>query len=408
MTGWARASTAIIAIAACSGPKDGTLPPPPPTNQGVVLGLRTPEGAPDLAVWGNLGGGSRAYPDASGFVYYVDVTPGRIQVSVDGVGYAIGHGAPDVQPGGLSVATVVPLVLEQQPVTDPLGPVTVQGDGLRVEIPAGVAEFDGQPAAGPWTIGHKRIREADRYSVPGDQLGLRNDTEVSQIVIDEIVVVRGWTEDADVAFPAETPIVFTIDLPEGSPMLDPGAEVRTWLYSGSRTYWSYAPSPLIDPAARTATFEVSSLGWWAIGREMPPTPQRSCVTGQLLDQGGAGLVGAEVRLYQQGAVGVDRVSTVDGLFCLPIDPNASGELRIVGVDSTRENLFTYSATVTGGASPSACGPGCTNLGTVPAEVWPDGDGDRSWSGPGGDCDDVDPGVNPNPTLGDGSYCGDRL
>lgn len=407
MKGW---PSALVAgwIVGCSG-GDDEAPPPPPPEQGVVLGLRTPDGQPALDVEGNLGGGNRADPDASGFVYYVDVSPGRIQVSVSGDGYAIGHGAPDVRPGTLALATVVPLPLETETVEDPSQPHTVEGDGFTVEIPGGVVQFDDLPAVGPWTVGKHRITEADRYSIPGDELGLVNDGDIRAIVIEEVIALRGWNELSDSFFPAEAKSRFTVDLPADSPLLAPNAKVGAYIYSGSRTFWTYAGTPEIDPDAKTATWEGTILGWWALAREVPEPTDRSCVAGRVLDGLGGPLQGAEIRLYQEGVLGVDRISTDDGAFCLPIDVGASAEVRLVGVSPNRSALYTWSGTVTGGASPGACGSAaCVDLGTITVESWGDVDADRSWAGPGGDCDDENPGVNPNPTLGDGTYCGDRL
>lgn len=377
-------------------------------SQGIVLGLRDATGEPDLGGRAALGGGDLASPDASGFVYYVNVPPGRTPVRYVYDDVASAYGSPEVFPDALSAASFVPLGLDTVVVDDLDAPLSITGDGFTAEVPGGAWVRDGALAAGPIHVGWRTISDADRPGVPSDGMGIASDDEVHPIVLDQILVTRAWNDEGDVLVDnldgTDVDVTYVVDLPVGSPLLEPGLEVRVYVYGFVRTYWQYTTRPEIDATARTATFDAPGFGWIGLGRLAPP---RSCVSGKLVDGSGAGISGAEVRLFDPGVMSAERASARDGTFCLPVTPGATTTLDALGVDPHRLTLYTAHQTVTGG-DVATCGNGCVDLGSIRADAWPDSDGDHAWAGPGGDCDDNDPDVNPNPALGDGSYCGEPL
>jgi hypothetical protein len=389
------------AFAGCHG-ADPPVGTGPAAEQGVVVGLRSLDGGLLADGRSYLGGTSPTVPDAAGFSYFLDRPPGRTPVSVELPGSAVAYASPEVGVGALAGAAIVPHPLELAEVADPHAPFDLQGDGFTVHVPAdSVADRDDVLLDAPWTLGHDRIRADDRYGLPGDLLVVRNDVDVSRFVIDELIALRATTDpttDAHLVEDAELDV--TIDLDPGSPLLDPEAEAGTYVYSAGRTYWTVG-GVTIDPVARTAAVTAHGFGWIALGRE----PERACVRGVLVDDRGHAVNGAEVTLVQDGTIGVDRVTTDNGAFCLPIDPGARADLRAFGAAPDRSAIYTWSGSTTGGGVGTCGSAACVDLGEVEAQVWADADQDRSWSGPGGDCDDDDPAVGPNPASGDGSYCG---
>jgi hypothetical protein len=379
--------------------------PPPalePPEQGIVIGLRTTEQQPVVDGRGLLGGGHRALPDAQGFVYYFAVPPGRISVSFELPGAAVAHGAPEVLPGHLSVWTTLPLPLVPTEIVDPQSRASAQLDVLSVEIPEGSAS-----ASGPWTLGLEILDESERPHLPGALHALLDDDELTPVRLDWMAVARGWeADDEDVELDEDAPAQVTLSLPEGSPWLT--EPPRVFSYSPSRTWWTSVGVALADAEARTLSFEVSSLGWWALG-ELEEEP-RSCVRGRAVDPDGAPVAGAELRMYAEDTVGVARTTTsAQGAFCLPLDSATPAALELTGVASARRALYTWRGAAQGAPEPGTCDSGpCTELGDLPVERWPDADEDQAWSGPGGDCDDSAPDINPNPVLGDGSWCGTQL
>ncbi|MEQ1504599.1 MAG: hypothetical protein ABMB14_20335, partial [Myxococcota bacterium] len=377
------------------------------TVQGIVVAVRDPDGTPNLDIDVFLGGGDRASPDSAGVVYYVEVPPGRTPVVIERPGHTVGYGAPTVVPQALSLSSVIVAPFDGVvQVLDPAAAVTIEGDGLRVEIPADALVVRQEPAVGPAELGWVSVDPADRGVIPGDLIGLTNDDDLAPIVIDRAFATRGIAGEDDLSFAEGTIAIATVDLPVDSILVDGSLPARVYQWSTSRAYWSDAGAAEIDPVERTATFSTYGLGWFAVGAVAPP---RSCVRGTVLNDAGGGLDGAEVRLVQDGILGVDRTTTVSGAFCLPIDPGATAALHLVGADADRSTLYTWEGNVTGGSEVGDCASAaCVDLGVLDVAPWEDADADRSWSGPGGDCDDADPDVNPNPTLGDGTFCGSPL
>src|SRR5688572_8326106 len=108
----------------------------PPAIQGLVVAHRSADGEAALDGRTMLGGDRPAEPDASGFVYYDDLPPGRMPVSWQLDGHAIAYAAPQVLPGASSAAAFAPHPLAA---VDAVAgeAVAVEGDGFRLEVPAG-------------------------------------------------------------------------------------------------------------------------------------------------------------------------------------------------------------------------------------------------------------------------------
>lgn len=398
MSGW-------IAVGACAGDRSGT-DAPLPVQQGVVIGHRTADGEPVLEGKSFLGGSRPTDPSTSGFVFYHDLPPGRLSVSHRLPGHAVGYASPEIVVGAASLASLVPRPIDATSIDDPQVEGEVAGDGFTVAIPPGALVAEDLPLDGAYTFGADRVRAADRTGVPADLLAIRDDVDISRIVIDELLVVRATQGESEVTLAEDAHLSVVVELDPGSPLLAPDAVAGLYQFSGSTTYWSYGGKPEIDAVAHTATFERGSLGWWAIGRERPEGG--SCVRGSVVDENGDPLDGAEVTLTEPGTVGVDRVTTTDGgKFCLPIAAE-SAPLTVVGVSGDETRLYRYSGTAARGPEAECGNPLCADLGALTLDVYPDEDGDGAWSGPGGDCDDSDPEVNPHPAFGDGSYCGSSL
>lgn len=387
---------------ACSGDDAATTETGAVVQQGIVVSARDLAGERLLDAVVRLGGVSRADPDSSGLVYFLAVPPGRTPVWTELEGTSVAHGAPSVEPDQVSMARIVPLPLTWADLPEAADGGTGGGGGLQVEVPAGVLE-----ASGPWRFGHHRAAVTDALAVPGDHVGVKADDDLGPILIHEAFSLRA-TDDLgeDLAVVPDSRLPTELALPAGSPLRAPGAEVRLYQFSSGRAYWVYAGDATVDGDG-IARFEIGGFGWFGLALE---GVERSCVTGRVVDGSGLGLTGAEVRLVQDGLVAPDRVTTVDGGFCVSVDLGASATLSIAGFDATLEHLYTGELPVTGGATAASCAAAaaCVELGTIAVDTWVDADQDRSFAGPGGDCDDADPAVSPNPASGDGSWCGGLL
>lgn len=391
----------FVAVLGCKIPE---LPPtePKPPEQGAVIGLRDAAGQQITDGRGLLGGGDNADPDAQGFVYYLGVSPGRIQVAYDLEGAAITHGAPTVLPDTLAIWTTSPLLLSPVPLSDPTVAQLVSAPGLSLSIPASSAVVEDVPVTGPFSVGLQPLTPAQRDSTPGGLQALVDDDLLTGITFDWMAAARAWDgEGEDVSLVEDARMIVTVDIPEGKPWAS--SPPRLFVYNPGRTYWQDIGAAVVDEGGQSVSFEVSFFGWWALGQHVE---QRACISGRAVDTDGAPIDGAEVRLYQDDSLHIDRVTTQGGAFCAAIDAGSSGEIAITSVGRDRSALYTGGRTVVAG-DVGQCGA-CTDIGDVVLERWPDEDDDGAWSGPGGDCDDSDPGVNPNPTLGDGSYCGSAL
>lgn len=384
----------LIAMWGCSGGGETTPTSSLPEYQGVVAISRWDDGTPmfDGTV---VAGSSQSDPDAAGQSYFLDLFPGRSPVTVRRADALVTTGVPDVVPDMISATVLDVKPLPAGESVDPTAGFTHAADGYSLEIPPSIVALDGVALTTPYDLVAFRVREADRPYLPGDQMGIRNDVEVAPIRLVEIVQQRGLAGEDDLTFTDGAQATVTLDLPADSPILaaDP-TTVRFYGWSTGRGYWSHGGVAAVDAGARTVSFESGGFGWFGIALD---GTERPCVNGRAVAGDGTPVGGAEVRAFQEGLMGVDRVTAAaDGSFCLPLDDGATSSFRVVGFDNTRTRLFTGSGI--------ASGP----IGDIVLDTWEDADLDRAFDGPGGDCDDSDPNVGPSVGLADGSWCGEPL
>lgn len=404
-------AVAAAALVACSGPDDPTDGPTRVDEQGVAVAVRTPEGGvpvtgeDELRV--SLGGANPTVPDAAGFAFFFEATPDRLPVSADAQGHAGAFAAPEVRPEGLSGVSLVTLDLPAvADVPDAATPGRLDGDGYHVDVPGGALGIDDVPVAGPYVLqGHRVRSEADRAGAPQVQIAIRNDVDLVPIVVHELVVVRAYQEGERLRVVPDQKLAVTVEVDPGSPLLAPGATPVGWTLSSSVGYWAGVGELTVDEAAATISFEPGVVGWYALGLD---NAERGCVTGRLVDPDGRGVDGVGIRSLEAGLLGVDGASALDGTFCVPVSPGAVAEVRGIGFAPDRSALYLWSDTVTGSAVAGCGDAACTDVGDVVMQAWRDADDDRYWDGPGGDCDDHDPEVNPTFAFGDASYCGGSL
>jgi hypothetical protein len=379
---------------------------PDDDEQGIVVSLRTLDGELVEPSEVQLGGASVAVPDSAGFVYFFGVPPGRTPVSAaapNDEGPTYGHA--NVAPTELVASRLVPLPLSWTDGADATLGVTLAEEGVSVDVPAGALGLDGLPAIGAFRLGWGVPGAGDMATIPGDHLGQHDDVDVHPITLDTAFVVQAEDLDGEpLRLLDGTRLTVTVPLPVHSPLFT-ADEPRVYSWVHSRGYWVHAAYPVIDAVARTATFEAATFGWFGFGGDAGPL---GCVVGRITDGAGTALTGLEVRLEQEGAAAPDRANTVNGSFCLVASPGTAATLSAVGYASDRSQLFTWSGEATVGDAGTCGGPACSDLGNVSADTWPDADEDRTFSGPGGDCDDHDRLVNPSSVFGDGSYCGGPL
>ncbi len=368
----------VLALWGCDGGGDPTTTVPLPELQGIVAVLRwLDDGSPVQEADATAGQSSPAHPDSGGGTYFFDLLPARLPLTAVADGGITTTTTPDVVPGAVSGTHLAFL-------PRPLG--------LTVSDPT-VAVLDGEVVTEPYDLVIVEPTEAQRAAIPGDQLSLRNDVEVGQVRILHVVSVQALRREDLLSVAQDVDVTLTFDLPASSPVWADPDNARVWRYSPSAGYWVGGVRLQLDEATSTGTALVGSLGWIAIALEAPDRP---CRQGRAVSAGEP-LGGVEIRAFQDGLFGVDRVTTlVDGTFCLPTDDGATTTFRALGFDNTRTAMY-----VGGGTSSGA-------IGDVQLEAFADDDQDRTFDGPGGDCDDSDPEVGPNPGLADGTWCGEPL
>lgn len=394
-----------LALIGCNGPDDETTGPTTFSDeQGVIAGIRTFDGE---RVGGepraSLGNQPPATPDSAGITYFFDVTPDRVPLVLQNPLHALGLAAAEVRAETVAAVSFVALPLDQALEADPASPVSFAGDGFVVDLPADSVEIEDLPFEDPYTLAAQRIRPDQRAAVPPVQIAIANDDDLAPTSLHELIVTGAWQEGRRVDVVGEGRFEITLDLEPDSPLLT-APTVYSYQLSNGLLYWGRSEVAQIDPVARTATFPSSSFGWNALGIE---GVERGCVVGRLVDTDGEPVDGAEVRSVQEGLAGVDGAYGVGGSFCVAVDPGATTELSVLAFRRDRTAMYRWHGTAVGSAA-APCGGACTDLGEITVEVHPDGDRDRFFSGPGGDCDDGDPGVNPTFAFGDGSWCGGAL
>lgn len=374
-------------LAACHEPGTTPTAPGPTVRQGIVAPVRGLDGSPLPLATVYAGSGTEAIPDASSTTYFFDLSPGRGPVHAELAGHPWAGLAPDVAVEGV-VAADVRIGPEGEVFTgDGAAGGTFAFGGVTVEIPPGSTIDEAGAPLGVFTATAFVPGEAERATIPADQQLLSNDDQLGPMTLRhawffEVADAAGGR--ADVA--PEALVTVTVALPPGDPLFD-ADEVRAAAYSRSVGWWTRGLEAVLDPVAGTATVDVRGFGWLALVEPTAP----ACVTGEVRGPRGP-VPGAELRLLRAGPFGVDRATAdASGRVCVP-----AGDARwsALGYDDTLETLFTGSgqATIADGF-------------VVEVEAWDDADGDRAFAGPGGDCDDDDPAVSPNPASGDGSWCG---
>lgn len=383
-------------------------------TEGLALALREADGQPESEATTYLGGTQPAHADGAGFIYYLDVTPGRVPVLVRRDGFASGYLGPLAQTGALVGGSVDLLPLNIFPVSDPEDSTTVSDGTITITVPPDAVETRDGPVAGAWEIGMARAFDPEagptggprRWSVPSDLLVLHNDVEFQPAVFQHVTVGRGWQGDEEVFLVDGATVHVTVALEDDSPLLAPSVVPALFTYSSGKAYWIEAAQVTVDRDAQIASFDAPSLGWWALGHV---GFAQSCVRGRVADRFVSDLLGAQVALAEDGTIGVDRRTTTEEGFCMPIGAGARADLRILGFDVGRTALYTWTGEVTGG-DPGSCDEpsSCVDLGLITPDVYEDEDGDLAYAGSGGDCNDADPSINPNRATGDGTYCGGSL
>jgi hypothetical protein len=320
--------------------------------------------------------------------------PSRIAVVVFPEGGIWGATTPEIVPGAVSATH---LLFTPRPtgetVPDPSVRVELSGDRFELSIPPAAMTFEGTAVTEPFDLVLLEPTPEQRALIPGDQLSLRNDTDVVPIRIFEVVNVQALRRDDILSVADDLRVTMTFDLPADSPLFADPDNAKVWRYSASSGFWVGGTKLYLDEATHTGTAEVSGLGWIAVSLEAPDRP---CLTGRAV-AGGSPAAGVEIRAFQEGLMGVDRVTSLaDGTFCLPTDDGATTSFRALGFDNTRTAMYTGGGTATG------------PIGDVPLDTLADEDQDRTFSGAGGDCDDTDAAVGPNSGLADGTWCGEPL
>jgi hypothetical protein len=376
-----------LALAGCSGQEGDPPAPPDVALQGVVAAVRTLDGAPvpDAAV--EAGTGDDARPDSASTTYFYDLAPGRAPIVGRAPGRPWAATAPQVEPEGLAATD-----LRFAPSGDPVAGDAAAGGTFRfgdvgIEVPAGsLVTPDGAPA-GAFTAVAYAATPAERAAIPADQQLLAND---DQLV--EMELRRAWFFEPVSEAGERLSLVegvrarVTVNVAAADPLLDGTA--RGSSFSRSNGWWTAGTPVEVDPSAGTVSITVASLGWGAVVDEVPG---RGCVVGTVL-AAGSPVAGAELRLLRDGTLGVDRAtSDADGRVCVP-----AGAGRWSGL--------AYDPALRWMAAASGEGEWADGF-VVELERWEDADEDRAFAGPGGDCDDGDPAISPNPTSGDGSWCG---
>lgn len=386
---------AALVLVGCGG--DGG-DPTASTNegpwQGAVGRVRSVDGERIDADGTELAAGaSRSALDAAGLLVFDQELPGILGV----VGKADGHtrsgaGAPVVL-DRLSAVGV-----DLLPTTSVDGGALTTAGPFELEMPDGMlVDGSGQPFTGPWTVAWAMPEGDERWSSPGDSVLLYDDVLEKPIHPHHPLYLQGHDGEDRLRIEGDAP--FVMDLPAGSPVGD-GWRVLHFSFTTGR--WSRGELVTLDAEGRAHT-TIRNFGWIAFGLEDAPL---GCVTGRVETPDGTVADGAEVRLLEPGALGATRGWVDGGRFCAPLTVGATADARLLWFSPTFDTMGVAEASVThpGGEAGECGSAACVDVGTLVLEVGRDADDDHYFSGPGGDCDDTDPDVNPSFAYGDGTWC----
>lgn len=327
--------------------------------------------------------------DLAGMARYPELLGGRLTVRASAPGYTSGSAVTDLEIGAYGSAhiTLAPRVITNHDVG---GDVTVGDADIVITIPAGaLVTSDGAPATGPAGFGWYRATEGDP-AVPGIRTWLRADQ--FEEALDPFVVFEhtrptqtgadGAPADLELAPGVEATLRWEVgaDWPHAG-----DADLGLFVWDRTDGYWIRVRSLEVVDGALETTF--ASFGWLAIGATPPAT---ACVAGSVVGPGGP-VSGVEITAAEAGRVGVDRVITAaDGTFCAPALPGGQVTLTAWGWNAAGDALGTGTATGSAGG----------DVGELPMAWTYDRDDDVFWAGQG-DCDDLDPTVNP---IDSGDVC----
>lgn len=387
-----QAAVLAAVLAACKG-SEGTSATEVGTLQGVSTVVRAVSGErlPDAEV---AGGGSVSQPNAAGNLVFDDQLPGMVGVTAEAPGYVrSGTGAP-VQ---LDRLTAAEMWLAPADVVE--GAATTAVGGAILELPDGaLVDSLEQPYDGPWQLSWLQTEGDERWSSPGESTLLYEDVLEAPLQPVHPTYLQGESDDGRLRIEGLAPL--SMQLPAGSPVQ---TGWRVYHYSFSAHRWTRGELVGVDPQGVLHT-EVRNFGW--IGFALEELPPSGCVTGAVVLPDGSPADGAEVRLLEPGVVAATRGYVEGGRFCVPLTAGATAEVEVLWFDKTFTRIGRTSDSLThGGTEGADCGGACFDVGTLSLETGNDADGDFYFGGPGGDCDDGDPDVNPSVVYGDGSWCG---
>jgi hypothetical protein len=386
----------VLALwAGCKG-TDGQGTAQAPARQGVSVLVRGVDGGRLDAEVEIAGGGGASVPNAAGNLVHDDELPGLFGVWAQGPGLVRTGSGPVVE---LDRITAVELTVV--PARIAVGAPAVDLDGLELELPDGVLVDSLEvPYEGEWELRWLVPEGDERWASPGEPLLLFDDVLEAPLQVLHPFYVQGYASDGEERLRIDGLAPVRLRLPAGAEVTD---QWRLYHYSMGAQRWQRGEPVAQVDADGWVTAELRSFGWVGLALE---EQARGCVQGSVRTADGAPADGAEVRLLEDGHAAAVRDYVQGGAFCLPMAAGAEGQLRVSWFDASLTRMGATTAAV---RNPSTelgrCGEVCADLGEFVLEEGYDGDGDFYYGGPGGDCDDGDPDINPSFAYGDGSWCG---
>lgn len=400
--------SAVLLAASCTpGEADETDVSIPQPITGITLQLLDSEGKPAIGSSTSVGGQHKSQPDASGMVLMRETPLGLLVPSASWEGHAPTYARVDVQVGQLSMVRFQFLPLTTVGVSDPSAPVVLSDAGVTVTAEPGDIELNGAPPVDPYDFQFRVVGEDERRAVPGSDEVLRGDADVRPMHMARTWFVRPWppadaTRD-EFEFRLAGELSVAIDAGPGSGFEGDLEGWGLYVFDNSQGFWRFMSPLEADATGTLLEGEAPLMGWTAVGREDVVT---GCATAKVTYDGGVPLTGTSVVLLEDGVAGVRRVESLVGELCMQARGPGTATALVMGFEPTRERLMAAAMPMTLDGL-GTCGPSddCASLGDLFLTVYEDADDDGSWGGPGGDCDDDDPSVNPSIAFGDGSWCG---
>jgi hypothetical protein len=331
-------------------------------------------------------GFQEARPDAAGLIRFPEQLPGRLTVWGWAEGFTRHVAVAQLETDHAAGARLWLAPTAAIPVDVAVGAEVPVGDATLSVGPGAWTAPDGTPFPGPVRLGLAVIGVADR-AFPGQ---------------------REWLEADQFARPFEPLLAFYLEAPLAADGRDavwaPDATAHLhWTlpadfpYAGDRSlalygfdtgrgYWVQLQMQTGTSGAIDVDF--ARFGWVAIG---VGRTDEGCLAGQVVDAGGAPVLGAEVTAFEAGRLGVNRATTdVDGRFCVRGLSGSTLDLEVFGWSADGDVVVSGDASGTVGE----------DLGALSLTYGRDTDGDFFFVGEG-DCDDADPANNP---IDSGQVC----